>query len=278
MNKQTRIRALFTILLSAMLIFSLAACSKKEPKKEEKKPSKSSVTEKLEKKRKAAYQAYKTIIEQNQPAIKAYSWQTVPGKDTYNSRGIDRPISLCDIDGDKISELFFFTANNEYEAQIHIYTYSGKEAVELSYDGFNEGSYSGKLADQQAAAGTSYVVYKGKEANSLYIYDSNGDDSMFYNIHKYTMKNSKLELVQTLSNVVGHEDSGKITDVYKRNGKTVSNADGGKSFTNSFAQLDKAIIFSTNREETNVSLWKKFSFNDALCISYDQAITKLNEK
>lgn len=278
MNKQTRIRALFTILLSVMLIFSLAACSKKEPKKEEKKTSKASAVEKLEKKRKSAYQAYKTIIEQNQTAIKAYSWQTVPGKDTYNSRGIDRPIALCDIDGDKIPELFFFTANNEYEAQIHIYTYSGKEAVELSYDGFNEGSYSGKLADQQAAAGTSYVVYKGKEANTLYMYDSNGDDSMFYNIHKYTMKNSKLELVQTLSNVVGHDDSGKITDVYKRNGKTVSNADGGKSFTNSFAQLDKAIIFSTNREETNVSLWKKFSFNDALCISYDQAITKLNEK
>ena len=278
MNKQTRIRALFTILLSAMLIFSLAACSKKEPKKEEKKPSKSSVTEKLEKKRKAAHQAYKTVIEQNQTAIKAYSWQTVPGKDTYNSRGIDRPISLCDIDGDKIPELFFFTANNEYDAQMHIYTYNGKEAVELSYDGFNEGSYSGKLADQQAAAGTSYVVYKGKEANTLYMYDSNGDDSMFYNIHKYTMKNSKLELVQTLSNVVGHDDSGKITDVYKRNGKTVSNADGGKSFTNSFAQLDKAIIFSTNREETNVSLWKKFSFDGALCISYDQAISKLNEK
>ena len=278
MNKQTRIRALFTILLSVMLIFSLAACSKKEPKKEEKKTSKASVAEKQEKKRKAAYQAYKTVIEQNQTAIKAYSWQTVPGKDTYNSRGIDRPISLCDIDGDKIPELFFFTANDEYDAQMHIYTYNGKEAVELSYDGFNEGSYSGKLADQQAAAGTSYVVYKGKEANTLYMYDSNGDDSMFYNIHKYTMKNSKLELVQTLSNVVGHDDSGKITDVYKRNGKTVSNADGGKSFTNSFAQLDKAIIFSTNREETNVSLWKKFSFNDALCISYDQAITKLNEK
>jgi len=261
-----------------MLIFSLAACSKKEPKKEEKKTSKASAVEKLEKKRKSAYQAYKTIIEQNQTAIKAYSWQTVPGKDTYNGRGIDRPIALCDIDGDKISELFFFTANNEYDAQMHIYTYNGKEAVELSYDGFNEGSYSGKLADQQAAAGTSYVVYKGKEANSLYIYDSNGDDSMFYNIHKYTMKNSKLELVQTLSNVVGHDDSGKITDVYKRNGKTVSNADGGKSFTNSFAQLDKAIIFSTNREETNVSLWNKFSFDDALCISYDQAITKLSEK
>lgn len=277
MNKQTRIRAVFTILLSAMLIFSLAACGKKELKKEEKKTSKASAAEKLEKKRKAAYQAYKTVIEQNQTAIKAYSWQTVPGKDTYNSRGIDRPISLCDIDGDKVPELFFFTANNDFEAQMHIYTYNGKEAVELSYDGFNEGAHSGKLADQQAAAGTSYVVYKGKEANTLYIYDSNGDDSMFYSIHKYTMKNSKLELVQTLSNVVGYDDNGKINDVYKRNGKTVSNSEGGKSFTNSFAQLDKAIIFSTNREETNVSLWKKFSFNDALCISYDKAIAKLSE-
>ena len=277
MNKQTRIRAVFTILLSAMLIFSLAACGKKELKKEEKKTSKASAAEKLEKKRKAAYQAYKTVIEQNQTAIKAYSWQTVPGKDTYNSRGIDRPISLCDIDGDKVQELLFFTANNDFEAQMHIYTYNGKEAVELSYDGFNEGAYSGKFADQQAAAGTSYVVYKGKESNTLYIYNSNGDDSMFYSIHKYTMKNSKLELVQTLSNVVGHDDNGKITDVYKRNGKTVSNSEGGKSFTNSFAQLDKVIIFSTNREETNVSLWKKFSFNDALCISYDKAIAKLSE-
>ena len=278
MNKQIRIRALFTILISLMLVFSLTACGKKEPKKEEKKPSKASVTEKLEQKRKAAYQAYKTVIEQNQSAINAYSWQTVPGKDTYNSRGIDRPISLCDVDGDKIPELFFFTANNEFDAQMHIYTYNGKGAAELSYDGFNEGAYNGKLADQQAAAGTSYVVYKGKEANTLYIYDSNGDDSMFYNIHKYTMKNSKLELVQTLTNVVGHDDNGKITDVYKRNGKAVPNAEGGKSFTNSFAQLDKAIIFSTNREENNVSLWKKFSFNDALSISYDQAITKLSEK
>lgn len=277
MNKQTRIRVIFTILLSAMLVFSLAACGKKEPKKEEKKTSKTSAAEKLEKKRKAAYQAYKTVIEQNQTAIKAYSWQTVPGKDTYNSRGIDRPISLCDIDGDKVPELFFFTANNDFEAQMHIYTFNGKEAVELSYDGFNEDAYSGKFADQQAAAGTSYVVYKGKEANTLYIYNSNGDDSMFYSIHKYTMKNSKLELVQTLSNVVGHDDNGKITDVYKRNGKTVSNSEGGKSFTNSFAQLDKVIISSTNREETNVSLWKKFSFNDALCISYDKAIAKLSE-
>mgnify|MGYP000891041298 FL=1 len=102
MNKQIRIRALFTILISLMFVFSLTACGKKEPKKEEKKPSKASVTEKLEQKRKAAYQAYKTVIEQNQSAIKAYSWQTVPGKDTYNSRGIDRPISLCDVDGDKI--------------------------------------------------------------------------------------------------------------------------------------------------------------------------------
>ena len=277
MNTKMGLRAVIAILLSTLLILSIAGCNKKEPKKEAKKPSKPSASEQLDKKRKAAYQSYKAVIEQNQIAIKTYSWQTIPTIDTYNRRGIDRPIALCDIDGDKIPELFFFTANNESDAQMHIYTFSGKEAVELSYDGFNEGAYSGKLADQQAAAGTSYVVYKGKEANALYIYDSNGDDSMFYNIHKYTMKNSKLELIETLSNRVGHDDNGKITDVYTRNGKTVSNAQGGKSFTSSFAQLDKAIIFSTNRVENNVSLWKKFSFDGALCISYDQAITKLSE-
>lgn len=278
MNTKMKLRSAIAILLSALLILSIAGCSKKVPKKEEKKASKPKVTEQQEKNREAAYSAYKNVIEQNATAIKAYSWQTVPGKDTYNARGIDRPIALCDIDGDNVPELFFFTANNKFDAQMHIYTFNGKEAVELNYDGFNEGAYSGKFADQQAAAGTSYVVYKGKDANTLYIYYSNGDDYMQYNVHKYVMKNSKLELVESLSNRVGQDDSGNTSDIYKRNGKTVPNAQGGKSFTSSFAQLDKAIIFSANREENNVSLWKKFSFDGALCISYDQAIAKLSKK
>ena len=279
MNTKIRLRSAIAILLSALLILSIAGCSKKVPKKEEKKPPKpKKVTEQQEKNRKAAYSAYKTVIEQNATAIKAYSWQTVPGKDTYNARGIDRPISLCDIDGDNIPELFFFTSQNQGIASLHIYTFNGKEAVELSYAGFDDGVNGSRLSDVMAAAGTSYVVYKGKESNTLYIYDSNGDDYMQYNIHRYVMKNSKLELVESLSNRVGQDDSGNTSDIYKRNGKTVTNAQGGKSFTSSFAQLDKAIIFSANREENNVSIWKKFSFDGALCISYDQAIAKLSEK
>lgn len=278
MNTKMKLRSAIAILLSALLILSIAGCSKKSPKKEDKKPPKpKKVTEKEEKNRKAAYSAYKNVIEQNATEIKAYSWQTVPGKETYNTRGIDRPISLCDIDGDKIPELFFFTSQNQGIARLHIYTFNGKEAVELSYAGFDDGVNGSRLSDVMAAAGTSYVVYKGKDANTLYIYDSNGDDYMQYNIHRYVMKNSKLELVESLSNRVGQDDSGNTSDIYKRNGKTVPNAQGGKSFTSSFAQLDKAIIFSANREESNVSLWKKFSFDGALCISYDQAIAKLSK-
>ena len=277
MNTKTRLKSTIAIAISALLILSIVGCSKKEPKKEEKKPSKQKVAEKHEQNRKAAYSAYKTVIEQNSMTIKAYSWQTVPGKNTYNARGIDRPIALCDVNGDRIPELFFFTSQNQGIARLHIYTFNGKKAVELSYAGFNDDVNEGRLSDVMAAAGTSYVVYKGKEANTLYMYDSSGDDYMQYNIHKYTMKNSKLELVETLSNRVSQDDSGNTSDVYKRNGKTVPNAQGGKSFTSSFAQLDKAIIFSTYRDENNVSLWKKFSFDGALCISYDQAITKLSE-
>ena len=277
MNTKTRLKSTIAIVISALLILSIVGCSKKEPKKEEKKPSKQKVAEKHEQNRKAAYSAYKTVIEQNSMTIKAYSWQTVPGKNKYNARGIDRPIALCDVNGDRIPELFFFTSQNQGIARLHIYTFNGKKAVELSYAGFNDDVNEGRLSDVMAAAGTSYVVYKGKEANTLYMYDSSGDDYMQYNIHKYTMKNSKLELVETLSNRVSQDDSGNTSDVYKRNGKTVPNAQGGKSFTSSFAQLDKAIIFSTYRDENNVSLWKKFSFDGALCISYDQAITKLSE-
>ena len=80
MNTKIRLRAAIAILLSALLVLSIAGCSKKSPKREEKKPLKPKVTEKEEKNRKAAYSAYKNIIEQNATAIKAYSWQTVPGR------------------------------------------------------------------------------------------------------------------------------------------------------------------------------------------------------
>ena len=119
MNTKIRLRSAIAILLSALLILSIAGCSKKSTKKEEK-TSKPKVTEKEEKNRKAAYSAYKNVIEQNATAIKAYSWQTVPGKETYNTRGIDRPISLCDIDGDKVPELFFFTSQNHEVAHIYL--------------------------------------------------------------------------------------------------------------------------------------------------------------
>lgn len=81
MNTKIRLRSAIAILLSALLILSIAGCSKKSPKKEEKKPPKpKKVTEQQAKNRKAAYSAYKTIIEQNATAIKAYSWQTEIGR------------------------------------------------------------------------------------------------------------------------------------------------------------------------------------------------------
>lgn len=73
MNMTRRLRAATAILLSTLIILSIAGCGKKEPKKEEKKQSKPSASEQLEKKRKAAYQSYKIVIEQNQTAIKTYS-------------------------------------------------------------------------------------------------------------------------------------------------------------------------------------------------------------
>ncbi len=95
---------------------------------------------------------------------------------------------------------------------MHTYTFNGQEAVEPSYDGFfNEGAdIVAKFADQQAAAGTS-MSCKGADANTLYIYYSNGDD-MQYNVHKYVMKNSKLELAGDWSDPVG-QGSGNTVDI-----------------------------------------------------------------
>lgn len=271
--KNKVLRAAVVGAIAVTIIFSLSACNKKSG--EMKKPSKSKVAEQKEK----AFNAYKKILTENEAKIKAYTWQTVPGESTYGNSGLQRQVALCDIDGDKIPELFFFTADSNYHATLHIYRFDGKSAVELNYGGFDGQHDNGKFSDAEVAAGYSYVLYKGKAPNTFYLYYSIGDMSMTYTVNKYAFKDNAIKLEETLVNkvtpAIGNNAS---SDVYKINGKEISFGDGTKAFRKTFEEIDKTIIFSSFRNEGDtISLWKRVGFDKALCVSYDSAIEVLSK-
>ncbi len=182
----------FTIRIAHLIYRGLrkGAWKRKKPPKPKK------VTEEQKKNRKAAYSAYKNVIRQNATAIKAYSWQTVPGKDTYNARGIRyRPIAQMRHRRWQCTRTVFFTANNKFDAQMHIYTFNGQ-----------------KQWSSATIALMKVHIVANSRINKLRVllmscirriqipihYYSNGDDYIRYNVRKYVMKNSKLELVETI--------------------------------------------------------------------------------
>lgn len=261
MNTTRRIKVAITIILSVLLIFSLAACNNKDNKKLSK--------EKVEERTEKAYDAYKEVIKRNKKAIQGYSWQAVPGMSITDERGVDRPIALCDIDGDKVPELFFFAQKNEKQADLHIYTFNGKRAKELKYK-----IPGGKLSDFRGKWLNSFIIYKGKEPNTLYMHCITSENDFDERLYKYVMKNSRIRQSEVLITNTSMDRSGSGV-VCTKNGKNVDIVECDDAFNKGFDDLDKAIIFSCGIEFDNRLIWQKFDYVNALCITYDEAMTEL---
>lgn len=270
-NKYFKVAAVITLL--GAISFSFLACTNND-KQNQAKPS-SDVAEKKAK----AYEEYKTILSENESKIKAYNWQTTPGESTYEKPGIQRQVAITDIDGDEIPELIFMSAENEYQADLHIYRFNGESAEELNYPGYENFASSGKFADVQAAAGSSYAVYKGKEPNILYLYNSIGDVSFNYYINKYKIKDGKLNLEKKINKTVFYDfEKNTKVDTYKIDEKEVTKESGVNAINKAFGDFDKTIIFSTYRDESkDIDLWNKVDFKKAICYSYDKAIEELSK-
>ena len=228
-----------------------------------------------------AFSFYSEVLRDSESAIRSYDWQNGNSPYKPNPEGL-KPVSFCDVNGDGIEELFLVRNSAEYPgvvAVLHVYSViEGKPPMEIvSSMGGRYENYSHDnrafLQDHMAAAGTDYVVYLGTDGN-LYIFGTAGSDFYKYWISVYKI-NEVGEAWQELNldnSITYSDDHSETYDEYFIDGTLVDNEEGMKAFTDAFSKVDKVILFSDLRNDKDVSLWKRFDKEDALQMSFDDAM------
>lgn len=220
---------------------------------------------------------YKQILLDNQKTINKYDWQD--GASKYdNKKKTMRPVALYDITGDKIPELFFMSADTDYASSLFIYTYKDNKVAKMTFDKAVQqygSSRNAILQDILVSAGTTYAVYTNKEKNRLIIYDSNGGvDASWYNFTIYKIEKGALNFERKVVKTIDWEAS-KTT--YKINEKAVNATTGKKEFEKLFKDIDKMIMYSTNRDNFS-KLGFKFAKTQDMRMTLAEAKKSLTTK
>lgn len=226
---------------------------------------------------------YKQILLDNQKTINKYDWQD--GASKYdNKKKTMRPVALYDITGDKIPELFFMSADTDYASSLFIYTYKDNKVAKMTFDKAVQqygSSRNAILQDILVSAGTTYAVYTNKEKNRLIIYDSNGGvDASWYNFTIYKIEKGALKLERKVvkridREIVNGKEKSKTT--YKINEKAVNATTGKKEFEKLFKDIDKMIMYSTNRDNFS-KLGFKFAKTQDMRMTLAEAKKSLTTK
>ncbi len=271
------------LLCAAGMITILSACKDKEPEPEPE-PTKEVVTQEApeeEEEEEAevtagvsaeeAYKLYAGVLEANKDAILAYDWQKEISAD-YEVMDPARPVAFCDLNNDGIPELFYMTADSQYEAFLHITTIVNGSVRDMIYP-FDENE-TGKLSDAAAGGGNEYLLYTGKDGN-LYMYYVSSNETSIYAIYAVQMKNGQLMRVSKGLNVMSpvYDDDGMMQDemenIYYVNDSEVSSSEGTAAFEEAFDQMDQVILYSGY---DSGAVWKNVKNAEALCTTYEDAL------
>lgn len=226
---------------------------------------------------------YNQILMDKQKTINKYDWQD--GASKYdNKKKTMRPVALYDITGDKIPELFFMSADTDYASSLYLYTYKDNKVAKMTFDkAVQQYGSSGNaiLQDINVSAGTTYAVYTNKEKNKLIIYDSNGgEDTTWYNFTIYKIEKGALKFERKVVKMIDREivnSKVKSKTTYKINEKAVNAATGKKEFEKLFKDIDKMIMYSTNRDNFS-KLGFKFAKTQDMRMTLAEAKKSLTTK
>lgn len=217
-------------------------------------------------------EAFRQVLEENEEAILDYNWQNA-FQENVPEYG---PTALCDIDEDGIPELFYMATTDIATAYMHICKYEDGSVIDLEYkceDGFT-GS-TNKMLDANAAAGTTFMVYKCKEKNRFNIYHGFGDESYWYIMDEFELEGNIIKRVETLSDhfiTKGNEN-------WYRNDEEISESEFLNYWkaTKEDMDTDNIIMFSIHAYEEDVSHFKLLHQYGSKCVSYEKMIKQLTE-
>ena len=234
---------------------------------------------------KVALKSYKKVLENKKTAIEYYETK-YDGKN-YDDRffGVeDGGVAIADINGDNVPELLYFDPTESVSAALlHIYTYSSKlqRAVEINYplcgNPFDD---EAGFKDVNAASGTSYIIYKGKKPNTLYIYSKIGDASMWYNIDKLKVgKDEKVtkewNFVKTMHFALPDR---KESQEYHLKGQEIDASKGNALIKDSCDDMDLILLKKEYRDENDESIWKCAEKVKNVQMTVEEALKYIEER
>ena len=232
-----------------------------------------------------AYTAYADVLRENESEIKYYWWQLDEYGDMYNEYNdtydgaagdlVNPCVALYDLNGDGTEELLFFSAEQNYEASLHIFTYSDGRAVECDCLTTGYDNERGEFTDVAVAGGTRYVIYAGNEAGTFYLARVISDEWAIYTVSKMSMSGeSDITESQQVRFGQGPNDdySAEITE-YSIDGKNVGESKGAKALEDICSDRGKAIMWSDPDDLSNIV---QIDTSDPIAMTYDEAIAKLS--
>ena len=222
------------------------------------------------------FKAYKAKIQEKRADIEAFSWQ-----DGFNEDEPKRPIAFFDINGDGIEEMFFMAVDdNEYEAELNIYTYEDGKAEDIEYTSSSYVDFStGKvttddaLINSEAGGGMNFAVYMSKDGKTLNMYRSSFDEFQWTYVEEYSVSGKKLTNGTLLAD--SRDLTGKYDNSSYEDGKKVSGKRMQRLLRANFADIGTVIICSNMTGEDggdDNTIWGQFNEDDALMMTIDDAL------
>ena len=224
------------------------------------------------------FKAYKAKIREKRADIEAFNWQD--GSNEYEPKE-QRPIAFFDINGDGIEEMFFMAVDdNEYEAELNIYTYEDGKAEDIEYASSSYVDFStGKvttddaLTNSEAGGGMNFAVYMSKDGKTLNMYRSSFDEFQWTYVEEYSVSGKKLTNGTFLAD--SRDLTGKYDNSSYEDGKKVSGKRMQRLLRANFADIGTVIICSNMTGEDggdDNTIWEQFNEDDALMMTIDDAL------
>lgn len=224
------------------------------------------------------YQAYAQVLRDYEYEINDYIWQSDEKKLTqedYERGTQDKRIAFYDLNGDGTPEMLFMSAENEYTAVLHIYTYIDGYASESSYVCSYSSDYPEyPFRDLQVAGGTYYMIYTGKDKGVFHIAYTNSDDFVAYgNDEMYMDSDGEVYETAGIYNIYNDWDPDNKYDDYYIDGRYASNDEGMNAFREAGEDYGTLLMFSGRLDDLKVG--KHLDTDTPVAMSYDEAMSYL---
>lgn len=198
-----------------------------------------------------AYQAYRTLLLQNEQAIQAYNWQ-------YSDKSL--PVAMADVFGDSTPELLYLSASGN-TARLNVYTYDGTKTVLLS----------GSALSSNADIDDTYFLFQKSGDKRLYLYSADDNDYGTSRCLRFDESDGKLTATELCS-------SRSYPSSYIVNSENVSTSAYAAYESSLFSDISSILIRNDMRGSCSLAAYNALERYPSNAMSLNDMLDYLEER